>query len=228
MSLKITGGDLKGRNLRSLPSCKARPTTSMLRQALFNILQNQIEGSLFLDLFAGSGIMGIEALSRGARGAVFVEKELKTAKKIVENLKELKLEDQGKVICRPVLKALGSINIDGFYNVTLKGEEKENKKNKAKVTESEEVEKSKVGKEGFDLVYADAPYSFFEKKDEGFLFLEGLLQALKTNKLINEQGIAFIEAPAAFKKHLVGFELSGWELKELRQYGSSLLAIFNS
>ncbi len=207
MSLKITGGRLKGRKLLSLPHCKARPTTSMLRQALFNILQNQIEGALFLDLFAGSGIMGIEALSRGAKSVIFVEKERAVAKKIEENLKELDLSEKGQVICRPVLKALSLINAE-----------------KIKVKDSEKGKEQKA----FDLVYADAPYSFFEKKDEGFLFVKELLSALKTESLIKEQGIVFIEAPASFKKHLNDFEIIDWELKELRQYGSSLLAIFNS
>ena len=72
MPIRITGGDLRGRMVPSPPSMKTRPTGSRTREALFNILQS-VDGFRMLDLFAGSGIMGIEALSRGASHVVAVE-----------------------------------------------------------------------------------------------------------------------------------------------------------
>ncbi len=69
-----------------------RPTSAKLRGSIFDILQNQIEGKSFLDLFAGSGSMGIEALSRGASTAVFVEKDRGAAMCIKENLLALQIE----------------------------------------------------------------------------------------------------------------------------------------
>jgi 16S rRNA (guanine966-N2)-methyltransferase len=104
--IRITGGALKGHNIDFIKTSKTRPTTSMLRQAFFNILQAEIEGSYFLDLFAGSGIMGIEALSRSAKKAVFVEKERRIATLIEKNLAKLDLKNRSKVICKEVFKAL--------------------------------------------------------------------------------------------------------------------------
>lgn len=70
----ITGGALKRMKIRSVPGLKVRPTSSMVREALFDILSSRISGSVFLDLFAGNGTIGIEALSRGAGRVKMVER----------------------------------------------------------------------------------------------------------------------------------------------------------
>ena len=72
--VRITGGDFRGRVLRIPKSGDIRPTQDRVREALFNILAPEIAGAAFLDLFAGSGAVGIEALSRGAASATFVER----------------------------------------------------------------------------------------------------------------------------------------------------------
>lgn len=74
MTLRIIAGIYKGRLLKTPKGPSTRPTQGMLREAVFNICQNQIEGARFLDLFAGSGAMAFEALSRGAAHATLVEK----------------------------------------------------------------------------------------------------------------------------------------------------------
>jgi len=71
--MRITGGEFCGRNLKVPKSDAIRPTQDRVREALFNILAPEIPGSDFLDLFAGSGAVGLEALSRGARSVTFVE-----------------------------------------------------------------------------------------------------------------------------------------------------------
>ena len=82
----ITGGMHKGRKVKTVKSKDVRPTASKVRESIFNILQSKIENAVMLDLFAGSGIMGIEALSRGAKKVVFVEKNHKVIKNLRENL----------------------------------------------------------------------------------------------------------------------------------------------
>ncbi|NGX26610.1 MAG: Ribosomal RNA small subunit methyltransferase D, partial [Chlamydiae bacterium] len=72
--MKILAGKYKNRPLKTPKGDRTRPTASKVRESIFSILQNQIEGARFLDLFAGSGSMGLEALSRGAESAVFIEK----------------------------------------------------------------------------------------------------------------------------------------------------------
>ena len=75
-----------------------RPTGDMVKEALFSIIQFEVEGSDFLDLFAGSGQLGIEALSRGARSAVFVDTSAEAVSAIEQNLKQTRLFDRAKVL----------------------------------------------------------------------------------------------------------------------------------
>jgi len=89
--MRVTGGEFKGRPLKSTPGLTVRPTTDKIRQSIFNILMNDIEETEVLDLFAGSGSLGIEALSRGAKSAVFVEQGHAQTEAIKRNLKALGL-----------------------------------------------------------------------------------------------------------------------------------------
>jgi 16S rRNA (guanine966-N2)-methyltransferase len=91
MTLKITGGIYKGRKLFS-PPIATRPTQSILRQAVFNICQRYINNASFLDLFSGSGIMGLEALSRGATLAVLIENNKEAFICIKKNIALLKTD----------------------------------------------------------------------------------------------------------------------------------------
>jgi 16S rRNA (guanine(966)-N(2))-methyltransferase RsmD len=90
--MRIITGLYKNRVLKTPKGDSTRPTSDKVRGSIFNILQNQIEGRTFLDLFAGSGSMGIEALSRGAASATFVEKERRAVHCIQENLESLQIE----------------------------------------------------------------------------------------------------------------------------------------
>ncbi|MBI3508046.1 MAG: 16S rRNA (guanine(966)-N(2))-methyltransferase RsmD [Chlamydiia bacterium] len=94
MTLKIIGGTFKSRLLKSPRGATTRPSAAMLREALFNICQAQVPGATFLDLFAGSGAVGLEALSRGATHAYFVEKERHAAQCIRENIATLQVQEQ--------------------------------------------------------------------------------------------------------------------------------------
>lgn len=96
MSLRITGGQARGRSIESPQGLDVRPTSSKIRQALFNILGARVSGANFLDLFAGSGLMGMEAMSRGAASLTAVEESGKLANAIEKALERLDLE--GEVI----------------------------------------------------------------------------------------------------------------------------------
>ncbi len=91
--LRIIGGKARGRKIRSVPGDTTRPITDKVRQALFNIIGPDIEGASFLDLFAGPGSVGIEALSRGAVSVFFVERSRLPLAIIRENLKSSGLEE---------------------------------------------------------------------------------------------------------------------------------------
>lgn len=88
--MRIVAGKNRGNKLKSPKGLSIRPTSQKVREALFDIIGTSIQGACFLDLFAGSGAVGVEALSRGARKVVFIEKELKCVKIIKENLEKTK------------------------------------------------------------------------------------------------------------------------------------------
>jgi 16S rRNA (guanine(966)-N(2))-methyltransferase RsmD len=95
--MRVIGGEFRSRRLRTLPRSALRPTPDKLRQALFNVLAPRIEGAVFLDAYAGSGAVGIEALSRGAARAVFLEQNRAAVRLIHENLAALGLESRALV-----------------------------------------------------------------------------------------------------------------------------------
>ena len=84
--MRITGGEFGGRNLKVPKSDAIRPTQDRVREAVFNIIQFEVAGSDFLDLFAGSGAVGLEALSRGAKSVTFVEANRRHLAVLNENL----------------------------------------------------------------------------------------------------------------------------------------------
>lgn len=90
--LSIIGGKFKQRQIRTPKGTQTRPTSSLVRKAVFDICQFEIEGTDFLDLYAGSGAMGIEAISRGASSATFVESDRLAVECIRQNLKTLDIE----------------------------------------------------------------------------------------------------------------------------------------
>ena len=90
--MRIIAGKYRGRKLKSPPSLQTRPTSDRLRETLFNVLAAQIKGARFLDLCAGSGAVGIEALSRGALHATFVDQSLRMCALIQANLDALEVD----------------------------------------------------------------------------------------------------------------------------------------
>src|SRR5258708_3890947 len=96
--MRVIGGEFRSRKLKSLPGMDIRPTPDRLRETLFNILAPRIEGVVFLDAYAGTGAVGIEALSRGASKAIFIERQRDAADLIRENLETLKATGRGIVM----------------------------------------------------------------------------------------------------------------------------------
>ena len=95
--MRVITGTARGRRLRSLPGEHTRPTAARVKEAIFSIIQFDIEGRRVLDLFAGTGQMGIEALSREAREAVFVDNNQEALSVIRANLEHTGLSDRGQV-----------------------------------------------------------------------------------------------------------------------------------
>lgn len=104
--MRVVGGLAKGRILKSVPGSGTRPITDRVKEALFDILEPSIGGARILDLFAGTGSVGIEALSRGAKHATFVERDWRAIRTIKENLDITDLSGQAKVIQEDVFRFL--------------------------------------------------------------------------------------------------------------------------
>ncbi len=109
--MRVIGGRLGGRRLKGVSRKKIRPTSDRVKTAIFNILPRDLSGARVLDLFAGSGSLGIEALSRGAKQAVFVDQSRESFRLIKDNLRELGLLKQGRLLNKragPGMKELAS------------------------------------------------------------------------------------------------------------------------
>ena len=104
--MRVIAGEFRSRRLKSIPGLATRPTPDRLRQRLFDILGSRVEGAVFLDAYAGTGAVGIEALSRGAARAVFIEKSKNAAQLIRENLASLGIENRALLVVSAALSAL--------------------------------------------------------------------------------------------------------------------------
>src|ERR1019366_1412868 len=110
--MRVIAGEFRSRRLKSIPGDATRPTPDRLRETLFNVLARRIEGVTFLDAYAGTGSVGIEALSRGARHAFFLERNGHALETIRENLASLGLERRAMVIAGPVLVTMARTAAD--------------------------------------------------------------------------------------------------------------------
>ncbi|MGB2599574.1 MAG: 16S rRNA (guanine(966)-N(2))-methyltransferase RsmD [Candidatus Omnitrophota bacterium] len=104
--MRIIAGEFRGRKIKQPESDQVRPTKDRIREAVFNIITELVPDANVLDLFAGSGAFGLEALSRGAKKAVFVEQGRENGGVIEENIKSLDVGDRAKVIISDVFKSL--------------------------------------------------------------------------------------------------------------------------
>src|SRR5215469_3114594 len=104
--MRIIAGKFRSRQLKSLKGLSLRPTSDRLRETLFNVLADLVPGSRFVDLFAGTGAVGIEAVSRGAREVLFVEKHPFAVALIRKNLESLEIRDHIRVLAQDGVRAL--------------------------------------------------------------------------------------------------------------------------
>ena len=114
--MRVIAGQYRSHPLKSLPGLDLRPTSDRLRETLFNVLASSstLKGSVWLDLFAGTGAVGIEAISREAQYVYFVESNRKHARLIRENLRSLKISDGFDVYESDVASALRSLHASGI------------------------------------------------------------------------------------------------------------------
>ena len=194
--MRITGGEFGGRNLKVPKSDAIRPTQDRVREALFNIIQFEVAGCEFLDLFAGSGAVGLEALSRGAKSVTFVERERRHLAVLKENVSCLVprascLVDQAKHEARSTKHEIIAADCYRWLS-TYSGP-------------------------GFTIGFADPPYALGEEK--GYA---QVLASLLARNVIRPGGLFIAEMTAVQKAE----ETPGWELIRDRTYGKTRLCIW--
>lgn len=111
--MRIISGTSRGRRLATPKSQAIRPTSDRVKESIFNIIGELVEGKVVLDLFAGTGNLGIEALSRGAKRTLFVEKGRQAIRLIKRNLSQLGMEGQSEIIPKDVHRAIGILRERG-------------------------------------------------------------------------------------------------------------------
>lgn len=104
--MRVIAGEFKGRQLKSVPSHQTRPTTDKVKEAVFHMIGPYFQGGRALDLFAGSGGLGIEAMSRGVESCVFVDQQQKAIKTIHENIELLRIHERTEVFRTDAMRAI--------------------------------------------------------------------------------------------------------------------------
>lgn len=176
--MRITGGPSRGRKLTRIDNANTRPPLGRLRQSIFSILDDRVEGSLGLDLYAGSGALGIEALSRGARGMIFVESDRDTARALERSLATLGFRAQSHVFQADAIEAC---HVDEFLR-----------------TRTPELERGPLGRRlgsgQLDLVFLDPPFAHLEPGEERVKLLEGV-RTLRASSRLDPEGLVILRAP---------------------------------
>lgn len=154
--MRVIAGSARGRKLKTIDGIEVRPTTDRVKEAMFSILQSEIPGATVLDLFSGSGQLGIEALSRGAKRCVFVDSSRESIATTKQNLKTTGLFDQSVVITSDSIAYLKSCS-EHFDIVLLDPPYKSSLLEKAL-----DITPSILSSRGVALCETTADYSFSE------------------------------------------------------------------
>lgn len=160
--MRVIAGRFRSRHLTSLKGGVLRPTSDRLRETLFNVLGAGVEGSCFLDVFAGTGAIGIEALSRGAQSVAFIEKHGPSAALIRRNLESLQVHSGFSVIHAEAVSGMQAL-----------------------------AKKLKAGGPAFDYVFIDPPYDATEEYARAMKALASLDLLAVAGVLIAEHRKAF-------------------------------------
>lgn len=192
--IKIIAGEFKGQIIKSPRSI--HPILARIKKSIFDILAIYLKDALFLDLYAGSGAVGIEALSRGCRFCVFVERERICLKYLSRNIIKLNCQQKSYIIKADILKDL-------FW-----------------IEKSKVILNEKFGRQSFDIIFIGAPY--FGKDRKKLLNLSvPTLQLVANSDILDKDGWVVVQHS---KKELVSFEK--FLLKRVEYYGDTAVSFF--
>jgi 16S rRNA (guanine966-N2)-methyltransferase len=168
--MRIIAGKFRSRQLKSLKGLSLRPTSDRLRETLFNVLGDLVVGARFVDLFAGTGAVGIEALSRGAPEAIFVEKHAPTMALLKKNLESLEIRTGVRLLTKDALHALQQVATEPTS-----------------------------GSSRVDILFLDPPYAEKDQYAEILSFL-GESNLLANGAVVVAEHLRSLELPETFAK----------------------------
>ena len=197
--MRIIAGTARSLPLKTVEGLDTRPTTDRIKETLFNIIQDEIPGCYFLDLFAGSGQMGLEAVSRGAQYAVFVENNKKAAACVEDNIRFTKFTKETKLYNSDVLSALRAM--EGKYRFDIIFMDPPYKQELEYDVLSYLKDSSLLKENGIIIVEASLDTAFDYLPDMGFT-----LKRLKTYKT-NEHAFIIKNQKKKYMIHLYGRNL---------------------
>ena len=181
--MRAIAGSARSLKLKTLEGMDTRPTTDRIKETLFNIIGPSVYDSIFLDLFSGSGGIGIEALSRGAKEAVFVENNPKAMRCIKDNLKFTRLESKAATMTADVMNALYRLEGEKVFDIIFMDPPYDH-----------ELEKKVLEYlSGSELVYDDTTIIVEASKDTRFDYVEDLGFSLVREKIYKTNKHVFIE-----------------------------------
>lgn len=180
--MRVIAGTAKRLQLKTLDGMDTRPTTDRIKETLFNMLSPELYDCRFLDLFSGSGGIGIEALSRGAKEAVFVEKNPKAMACVKENLRHTKLEEKGTVMQMDVFQALARLAGEGQFDFIFMDPPYKKELEKRVLEVLADMYKNLLSEDGIIIIEAAKETSFDYADRLGFTVLKEKIY--KTNKHI--------------------------------------------
>ena len=181
--MRVIAGSARSLRLKTLDGMETRPTTDRIKETLFNIIGPSVYDSVFLDLFSGSGGIGIEALSRGAREAFFVEKNPKAMACIRENLKFTRLESRAVTITRDVMDALYRLEGEKVFDIIFIDPPYDREYEKSVLRYLSES----------DLVYEDTMIIVEASKDTDFSYAKDLGLNIFREKIYKTNKHVFLE-----------------------------------
>jgi 16S rRNA (guanine966-N2)-methyltransferase len=226
--MRVVTGEAKGRRLKGPTSGATRPIIERVKQALFNILSLRVEDARFLDLFAGTGSVGIEALSRGAAHATFIEMNYKMLQVVRENLRITGLADRAETLHTDAFKFLQSSG-ESRRGVGLPRPKtpldpalSENTVGRGKPTpllDSDNVDRS-ARDVAYDIIYV-APPQYHEMAARALGLLDG-------SPLLAPDGLVIVQIHPKERPGVASVLLTHLELSDERRYGSTLLMFYEN
>jgi 16S rRNA (guanine966-N2)-methyltransferase len=224
--MRVVTGEAKGRKLKGPTTTGTRPIIDRVKQALFNIIAARVEDARFLDLFAGTGSVGIEALSRGAASATFIELDYQALAVVRENLHITGLADRAETILADAFKYLQNGQSQTQYDQhgprKQYRQHKQHKKHSA--TSSTELHNesgtalSSARPAPYDIIYV-APPQYQEMAARA-------LGILDSSPLVASTGLIIIQIHPKERGAVAAVPLTRLELTDERRYGSTLLLFY--